>query len=389
MAVVITIKRYSSRSTGRNVFVAIILCNLILIGLLLSNTTNYFGPGMNSLVTVFDDTAPHYQVKDRGNVSAQLRLARDTLAATGVGHNSNRTAITNQTKGVNGNSPTPLCSPRSRMKYIRQQCQTPTMRARIKENRERSTYLVVDDTYRVALYITPKIASTTLLKTLIDERRLNYTPSLTTGWRRFHNIAKQSTLRAIRVKHLETVDNYTKMIVLRNPFDRLVSAYHNLITNPKNTLYLPTQQKIREEYATKQISFSQFVSWTLAGNRNVHWDTYALGSRICELQYDHVYRLETFKVEENELFMRMGVNITNKRNPHFNKARPSTSTSTSTVTSTFQPRHLAEYEDIPANNITRLRDLYSAEIALFGYDLDAQTLMTTCRVVAESGQHCC
>lgn len=288
--------------------------------------------------------------------------------------------------------PMPMCSPDTRKKYIQQQCEAESMRKKLNESRPcfgKYVYFIVDDARRFAYCIVQKAASTsTTLMLLKHRRRKQYKRRpYHKKMRAFRTMSRFSALRPVHISKRRTITGYTKLIIIRNPFDRLVSAFYDTMSGKRPFFHLYP----RSDYAENPITFPEFISFILADgdittNRNVHWAPYAIETAICKANYDKIYRIENFPAEQIDLFKQMG--IMSYGEAHLNKG-PRTVSENRVSNSTFLPRYLAEYKDVPESDIAKLREYYQLELELFGYGFDERSYMTSCRIIAEDGKPCC
>ena len=99
------------------------------------------------------------------------------------------------------------------------------------------------------------------------------------------------------------LQGFTKFIVVRNPFTRLVSAYRNKILQParhkfRKRLKSYLQSIKSAEFHKEYPSFESFIKLVLSDSKfanNVHWNNYFERSHPCQVDYDYILKLETMQ----------------------------------------------------------------------------------------------
>ena len=102
---------------------------------------------------------------------------------------------------------------------------------------------------------------------------------------------------------------FTKLIVVRHPFDRLVSAYYNLINFKEGAGDGPyIYPDIRKKFPTlrkevKDLTFPQFLQYvtdpSVGKYNDRHFAPYSSTCLVCSVHYDYIIRLETMQDVEN------------------------------------------------------------------------------------------
>jgi hypothetical protein len=177
-----------------------------------------------------------------------------------------------------------------------------------KDNVENFKRILVDDNHKVLYCSIPKVACSSF-KTFIL--------TAATGINDTHfDVHDSNLLRRVGVKYLTDYDTkeretklstYFKFIVVRHPFDRLVSAYKEKFSTP--TLMLKWYQKFIKmtfkENSTFdkdgriKLTFDQFlyliVKYYETSFNDRHWLSYYEHCHPCNIKYDYIIKLETIE----------------------------------------------------------------------------------------------
>ncbi|KAK2148369.1 hypothetical protein LSH36_501g07036 [Paralvinella palmiformis] len=184
----------------------------------------------------------------------------------------------------------------------------------------------------------------------------------------------------LNATHLRLVlDNYTKIIVVRHPFERLLSAYRDkfVVRNKWSKffqsrygrkivlLYRGQNVSVRSLRKGHDVTFKEFLTFLVDDTVpekerfNPHWDTYQQLCHPCEIEYQHVIKFDTME-QDNALILRRYFSVDNytqffpKRNM---KVVPS---------GDLVP---AYYAKIPLDLIYRIYNFFQIDMKMFGYDL--------------------
>ncbi|XP_078379463.1 carbohydrate sulfotransferase 11-like isoform X2 [Oculina patagonica] len=160
--------------------------------------------------------------------------------------------------------------------------------------------------------------------------------------------------------------SYFKFVFVREPFERLLSAYLEKFHNGDPGFHKNYGRGIIERYRPggnpedKNVTFDEFVNYVINigdGYWNEHWKTYDKLCYPCGVHYDFIGRFEN--LAEEARFVMSG--ISRKVNVLFPQVIPS---STSSKISFF-------YSKIPTETFHRVVRLFGDDSEMFGYDLPA------------------
>ncbi|XP_078665961.1 carbohydrate sulfotransferase 11-like [Branchiostoma floridae x Branchiostoma belcheri] len=165
---------------------------------------------------------------------------------------------------------------------------------------------------------------------------------------------------------------YNKLIVVRDPLERLASAWLEKFVHSKLRFsYIRTLQqevwksKVENTTTNKSlrgdlppVSFRDFI-WSIINNkyRDVHWEPFFSLCAPCQVQYDFIAHTDTL-VEDLRLFFHMsGIvgkdGILPRQHPSRAKAN---------FGNTFQ--------EVPTEDIFRIGEIYKPDFEMFGYSFD-------------------
>ena len=186
------------------------------------------------------------------------------------------------------------------------------------------------------------------------------------------------------VKHA----NYTKFMIVRHPFDRVISAYKNKAHRTRfwngkiNDLYedirnytvttfkhpnLTAQQ--RNEYVP---TFPEFVDFSLYRD-DKHWRSYQYFCDPCQVQYDYILRLETMQ-RDSEVFM-SEVYPAAGPIPVSNPSQAKNNSSPDWVS----PKTLEMFSQLSEETLQKLYKKYAFDLEFYGYSLNWETFSAECK----------
>ena len=182
-----------------------------------------------------------------------------------------------------------------------------------------------------------------------------------------------------RIKHI--MQTYYSFMFVRDPMERLLSAYRDKFRNASETYYVnnisvkiaeqyrshvaPGTQYYKPEYALSSsymVTFKEFVSYVIATGRKGHWDThwqpYHTLCRPCALHYNMIGRYEHLKDDAQYILKEAGLDQ-RVEFPHMNT-----------------PQHLTPTKELLENaletltvvQIKTLLHMYDIQYAMFGYE---------------------
>ena len=238
-----------------------------------------------------------------------------------------------------------------------------------------------------------------------------------------------------------TKNNYTSFIVVRNPLDRVVSAYYNIIhwrssqPGPDKCVY---EDIIKRFNVSKEnLTFSQFVEYITNSSEphysDRHWISFVETCGICSYPYDYIIRLETLNHDAGPILNMLGYEKDYiKKQPKFNSMVRQSSTNETTIkknegivqenleedvmgkratdTRNVNPGKLKSFSSPGGNNMRmlpfnefylqefkslsvdlwfKLVSRYKTDMDILGYSLSEVKTNTYCSVKTSSNDVCC
>ncbi|XP_027017020.1 carbohydrate sulfotransferase 8-like [Tachysurus fulvidraco] len=171
----------------------------------------------------------------------------------------------------------------------------------------------------------------------------------------------------------ERLHSYTKVLFIREPMERLVSAFRDKFESP-NSYYHPVFGKpIISKYrvnASKSalrtgsgVTFQEFIRYLLDVHRpigmDIHWEPVSQLCSPCLLDYDFIGKFETIEEEANFLLKRVGA-PKNLTFPTFKDRNPEAARTTTHITQRY-------FTQLSASDRQRVYDFYYMDYLMFNY----------------------
>ncbi|KAK8386461.1 hypothetical protein O3P69_010831 [Scylla paramamosain] len=209
---------------------------------------------------------------------------------------------------------------RRRKTTLRQACRewSPKAREYLPRSMTDMSFLLVDDRHKALYCFVPKVSCTawksiwmiltgmTTIKNPLDIKK--FVPHL------LHNkmmLVKQPYNVSVLQNKLNT---YTKLLIVRDPYERLLSAYRNKLEHGKNHTfwgqYVNKIIKYNKKHgmgANTEVTFTAFVNYVNGFSKphlNEHWRPYHQLCFPCAIKYDVIAKYETL-ADDSERFLRL------------------------------------------------------------------------------------
>lgn len=235
-------------------------------------------------------------------------------------------------------------------------------------------HILVDEKLKILFCFIPKIACTQWKSFMV---RLRLTEE---DWKPFikilnssETIAKIHEAKNFKFLHSypteeakRVLKSYFKIVFVREPFERLLSAYLSkfVVERLSNSYFHASYGRaIIKRYRPggnpedRNVTFDEFIHYVGDGNWEPHWERYDNLCRPCGIQYDFIGRFENLEEEAHQLLEISG--ISRKKNVSFPLVKPSS-------TSSKVPFY---YSQIPKERLNRIVQLFGGDSEMFQYDL--------------------
>ncbi len=265
-----------------------------------------------------------------------------------------------------------MCHSSERVQNLRQLCASnePPKQKRF------SQFIIVDDRHKVIACLVPKVGCTSFREMMLMQTGL-VPVNATLGTVHNDGLLRRYGLNRLRdyspTEVQPLLQEYTKLIVVRHPLDRLISAYNDkFVTHWKIPLQLNKTftrtfgaNAVELINGVPRITFRQFLMLIRHLQGDHHWEPYVGICQPCRVQYDSVLKLETLESDLEQalpLFLNPGQQTV--KFPHWNWQRYQTNKLNS-VTKTFH--------EVDPQLVNGTLDIYQHDMALFGYTWDNVT----------------
>ncbi|NWV08098.1 CHSTB sulfotransferase, partial [Ptilonorhynchus violaceus] len=237
-------------------------------------------------------------------------------------------------------------------------------------------HLVVDDAHGLLYCYVPKVACTNWKRVMmVLTGQGKYQDPLEIPAHEAHVPSNLRTLSEYSVAEINyRLRSYLKFVFVREPFERLVSAYRNKFTLSYNTAFHKRYgtkiiRRHRQEPSDRalergdDVRFDEFVYYLLDPRTqqeepfNEHWERVHSLCHPCIIHYDVVGKYETLAEDANYILQLVGAD-TSVRFPASSK----TTRTTDNMTAQF-------FQDISPFYQRRLFNLYKMDYLLFNYSI--------------------
>ncbi|XP_071983615.1 carbohydrate sulfotransferase 13 [Engystomops pustulosus] len=263
----------------------------------------------------------------------------------------------------------------NRRELLASACKTYTRKRRVL-TADDLKHLIVDDTHGLLYCYVPKVACTNWKRVMmVLTGQGKYKDPMLIPANEAHIPTNLRTLSEFSTSEINyRLRNYLKFIFVREPFERLVSAYRNKFTRTYNTAF-------HKRYGTKiierhrrdpslealergdDVTFEEFLYYLVDPQTqreepfNEHWERVHSLCHPCIVQYDIVGKYETLEEDANYLLQLIGVGDSIK----FPSSSKTTRTTDGMATGFFK--------GITRFYQRRLFNLYKMDFLLFNYSI--------------------
>ena len=209
----------------------------------------------------------------------------------------------------------------------------------------------------------------------------------------FHkDISKYGKYGLTYEQYNDTLSTYTKLLIVRHPMDRLVSAYLDKVYRDK--AFKLFVMRIAERYRLKKLmdyqihtygqfvtkpSFKEFLRMIVKQDSrlatNEHWDQYFFRCNPCHIDYDYVLKVETME-HDMQMFLSQVYNIRSGVGETRINSNKQGDSKWQQKLSTHQ--HLNPYQRLKKAFARKVNDQFQYENDFFGYSFNSDTKRGEC-----------
>ncbi|NXG43656.1 CHST9 sulfotransferase, partial [Psilopogon haemacephalus] len=171
------------------------------------------------------------------------------------------------------------------------------------------------------------------------------------------------------VRRKEFLNNYTKVMFTRHPFERLVSAYRDKLLHSEPYYGITLANKIKEKFrknnaSSEKVSFQEFITFVLADspdNLDIHWKPMFLLCDPCNIHYDVLGKYETLGLDSEHVLRFIGA----PESLHYPSLKRYASEKRTNADITL------EYlRQLNSEQIEKIKKLYQMDFFLFNYTMN-------------------
>ena len=227
-------------------------------------------------------------------------------------------------------------------------------------------------------------------------------------------IHRDRTLKNIGLEFLHTfppedqrviIQTYFKVMTIRHPMERALSAYVDKFTASKltdplvacvkhaNKHYRSSKNQIKLKNGKQTIpsglTWDDFTSLVTDNSSpyNPHWDSAYHLCHPCVIQYDYITRTETMATDSGHILKLLSRDLDEELKLEIVHSQRN-NTVEAAIIETFSKK-IPEYGKIPKEKLAKLIDIYKHDMSLFGYNFDEETKEASCGYDLGHGGVCC
>ena len=199
-------------------------------------------------------------------------------------------------------------------------------------------------------------------------------------------------LRFVSTDDVQTIKDYRKIVVIRHPLDRFLSAYYDKFTRGKTWIWTSRVDRHLRRRAVNGSRLQRLVTAVVHGLQNLHWSPIGRRCSFPTVDYDDVIRIETFRhdIHVEPVLEYAHADVNNIFNlSEYHHRRNSTRANDSVYHTTVKPKLLNDFSEISFADLVKLKQRFERDLGILGYDFDVNTLVASCSMTDERGETCC
>ncbi|KAM9816741.1 carbohydrate sulfotransferase 8 [Neosynchiropus ocellatus] len=172
---------------------------------------------------------------------------------------------------------------------------------------------------------------------------------------------------------MKRLESYTKVIFVREPLERIVSAYRDKFENPNNYYHSLFGKPIISKYRVNAsraalssgsgVTFQEFVQYLLDVHRpvgmDIHWEQVNQLCNPCHIDYDFIGKFENME-EESNFLLRLAGAPRNLTLPSFKDRNPNDKRTSTQITKKY-------FSQVSTLERQRVYDFYYMDYLMFNY----------------------
>ena len=292
------------------------------------------------------------------------------------------------------------CSQRDRLQAIENYCRTHPHLATLsfdqRSPEEKFYVFLVDETHQLVYCGIPKTGMT-LWRTMIARAtgKLNTTGSINISDREFlANLGLKFLYHYPSQEQERILKEYFKVMSVRHPLDRLVSAYVDKFTNSyMDTSIVRAVSYVNYTYRSQEnkiflprgkmsqptgVEFGEFIKVVIdeEAPRDIHWDNMHSICHPCDIKYDYVIRQETMAEDAVQILAK----LSQGRPENLTLSAIHSHRGITKSDSDFFQRYIQEFQTIDLRDLQQVKAKYTEDMEMFGYSFHMQNKSLMCNL---------
>lgn len=232
-------------------------------------------------------------------------------------------------------------------------------------------HIIVNEEHKVLYCFIPKVGCSNMKKIFLVMNGLYPSIKKVNIHVMNYELLRLDNKKFTEKQRKDMLKNFYKFMIVRDPFERLVSAYRNKWQDKANTqLHATLGKRIVEKYRYNNkktvvtgddVKFSEYVRYlidTPPEEVNEHWMPYEDICRPCNVKYDFIASIETIRRDIPHVM----------RQIHANETKYYLQTPGRALTGT-KKRTASFLQDLPRKYFEQLVAIFKTDHELFGYSL--------------------
>ncbi len=302
---------------------------------------------------------------------------------TTVTSSPRQTTLDGQTSNATKQSREYGCSRVDRVGHMREICrQTQISEYKYETTRignNNTVFLIYTDDDRKLLYCRiGKVGSSTFMDYLV-QTKLGTDIGHTGHSVKFLQKANIKEIYRVPVSEINTkYKKYRKIVIVRHPLQRVVSAYYEIMVHRK---------KYRKNHAIEPMTLDEFLR-NVTGrlmDHNPHWTRYHNRCKLCSINYHYVIQTETMESDISKM-----ADVFRKKRPRPGEEElKHNNIGVGNTSQTFRYDHLLrEFQLNYPIYMQKLLRLYRDDMQLFDYGWDPENMTSLCQESVKRAECC-